>query len=387
MGELCTLAPAGTAGADQRPARRSARPVRSGRCWLTCTPISIVATPSCASPNASGMFADALKATAADRLKWTHDDLIARHGFRVALRLCAWRLGHPHPSRFGAGASPAKLAGRSATFVRQWQDRVALQAVSLLPIDCFSRRVGRSAGDAGRGNPGVFWGAGDARAASAGGFTAHRSTISMRCSTGCSDLRPGTISTSICIVDETNDPKAAALPIRGARAALRHDYQDRVTCGHCCSLAVQPDVQAERTLDLLAEAQSCGGSRFRRSICISRIVAAGAHAALGAGVTLVHEMRKRGVVCRGGGRQLPRLLLRLRRPRHDRHVFGRRCGSCISTIRLRMAPALVGPAPAKIAKLPDHGRIRRRRGRRAPDRVQRGAHSTKSYPAIMRIGS
>ena len=54
-------------------------------------------------------------------------------------------------------------------------------------------------------------------------------------------------------VDETNDPRSAALPYV-ARAALRHNYRDRVTCGHCCSLAVQPDDEADRTIDLLAEA-------------------------------------------------------------------------------------------------------------------------------------
>ena len=39
-----------------------------------------------------------------------------------------------------------------------------------------------------------------------------------------------------------------------ARAALRHGYAGRVTCGHCCSLALQDEAQARAVINLLVEA-------------------------------------------------------------------------------------------------------------------------------------
>ena len=54
-------------------------------------------------------------------------------------------------------------------------------------------------------------------------------------------------------VDESGDPAATALA-HVANAILRNRFKGRVVCGHCCSLAVQPEEQMCRTLDLRAEA-------------------------------------------------------------------------------------------------------------------------------------
>src|SRR5207302_4888634 len=54
-------------------------------------------------------------------------------------------------------------------------------------------------------------------------------------------------------VDESGDPAATALA-HVAAAVLRNRFRGRVVCGHCCSLAVQPEEQIRRTLDLCAEA-------------------------------------------------------------------------------------------------------------------------------------
>ena len=225
-----------------------------------------------------------------------------------------------------------------------------MQAVSLIPIDFFRGEWGDRLAALVAESGGILGAV--TRAASAGGHGAPLDDLDALLDRlfGLADRHDLDIDLH---VDETNDPKAAALPYV-ARAALRHDYQDRVTCGHCCSLAVQPEDQAERTLDLLAEArvavvtlptvnlylQDRGGGRTPRW----------------RGVTLVHEMRKRGI---------------------DVAAAGDNCRDCfyaygdhdmIDTFRqavrilhldhpLADAPALVGPAPAKIAKLSDHGRI------------------------------
>ena len=54
-------------------------------------------------------------------------------------------------------------------------------------------------------------------------------------------------------IDETGDPAAASLDAV-ARATLRHGYEGRVTCGHCCSLALQPPEQAAATIARVAAA-------------------------------------------------------------------------------------------------------------------------------------
>ena len=92
-------------------------------------------------------------------------------------------------------------------------------------------------------------------------------------------------------VDETNDPRAAALP-HVARAVLRHSYQGRVVAGHCCSLAVQPEEQADRTLDLLAEAKVAVVTLPTVNLYLQD--RASGRTPRWRGVTVIQEMRRRG---------------------------------------------------------------------------------------------
>ena len=347
-GRIARLAPAGAAAADQRPRVD----LRGRQVWPTLVDVHTHLDRGhtvVRSPNASGMFADALKATAADRLKWTHDDLVKRMDFGLR---CAYAHG-VSAIRTHLDSVPEQ-APRSWQAFREmraaWKDRVALQAVSLVPIDLFRGEWGDRLATLVAESGGILGAV--TRAASAGGHGAPLDDLDALLDRLFGLAARHDLDIDLH-VDETNDPKAAALP-HVARAALRHDYQDRVTCGHCCSLAVQPDDQAERTLDLLAEAkvavvtlptvnlylQDRGSGRTPRW----------------RGVTLVHEMRKRGIAVAAAGDNC----------RDCFYAYGDH--DMIDTFRqavrilhldhpLADAPALVGPAPAKIAKLPDHGRI------------------------------
>ena len=88
------------------------------------------------SPNASGTFKDAVLATAADRPKWTHEDLLTRMDFGIR---CAYAHGvaaiRTHLDSVPEQAQRSWPAFREMR--EQWKGRVALQAVSLLPIDFF----------------------------------------------------------------------------------------------------------------------------------------------------------------------------------------------------------------------------------------------------------
>jgi cytosine deaminase len=53
--------------------------------------------------------------------------------------------------------------------------------------------------------------------------------------------------------DENLNPQSQGL-LAIARATLRHRFRGQVTCGHCCSLAVQPEAIAQETIELVKAA-------------------------------------------------------------------------------------------------------------------------------------
>jgi cytosine deaminase len=99
-------------------------------------------------------------------------------------------------------------------------------------------------------------------------------------------------------VDESVDPNAMALPLI-ARTAIRRKFTGTIVVGHCCSLAVQDDDVVDRTLDLVAQAGLAVVTlpilnlqlQDRRSGRTPRW----------RGMTLVHEMRARGIRVAIGG--------------------------------------------------------------------------------------
>jgi len=93
-------------------------------------------------------------------------------------------------------------------------------------------------------------------------------------------------------VDETADPAARTLH-HIARAAIRHRFEGRIVCGHCCSVARQDPVEADETLDLVAEA---GIGVVSLPMC--NMYLQDRHAGRTPrwrGVTLIHEMVERGI--------------------------------------------------------------------------------------------
>ena len=93
-------------------------------------------------------------------------------------------------------------------------------------------------------------------------------------------------------VDETDDLAAFTLP-RIAAAVDRNDFQGRVTCGHCCNLALQTEDVATAAIEACA----------RLGITIVTLPSAnmylqdrvGGRTPRWRGVTLAHELRRAGV--------------------------------------------------------------------------------------------
>jgi len=301
------------------------------------------------SPNVNGTFADAVAATQADRLRWTHADLLARMSFGLR---CAYAHGvSAIRTHLDSVPEQAERSWRAFADMRtEWQGRVALQGVSLVPIDLFRGEWGDKLAALVAKSGGILGAV--TRAASAGAHGAPLEDLDALLDRLFRLAARHDLDIDLH-VDESGDPRAAALPYV-ARAAIRNGYQGRVTCGHCCSLAVQPEPEADRTLDLVAEAkiaivtlptvnlylQDRGSGRTPRW----------------RGVTLVHEMRRRGIVVAAAGDNC----------RDCFYAYGDH--DMVDTFRqavrilhldhpLAEAPTLVGPAPATIARLSDHGRI------------------------------
>ena len=93
--------------------------------------------------------------------------------------------------------------------------------------------------------------------------------------------------------DETGDPLARGLS-HIAETALRFGFENSILAGHCCSLARQPDEDALRTLDRVAEA---GISVVSLPLCNLYLQdrRTGRTTPRWRGVTLVHEMKARGI--------------------------------------------------------------------------------------------
>jgi cytosine deaminase len=192
--------------------------------------------------NPTGSFADALAAVDADRdANWTTEDVRARMEFSLRSAYAhGTKLIRTHidcvPPQFPA-SWPAFAEAREA-----WAGRVDLEAVALSPIELFLDETVRD-----RLTTTLLEYGGVI-----GGFT----YMTPGLETALDHLFALASENGFDIdlhVDETADPNARSLKAI-AEAAIRTDYQGQVTVGHCCSLARQDESEADRTMDLVAEA-------------------------------------------------------------------------------------------------------------------------------------
>ncbi len=98
-------------------------------------------------------------------------------------------------------------------------------------------------------------------------------------------------------VDETGDPTVNTLK-QIAQAVINTGYDRSVVCGHCCSLAVMEESEADRTMDLVAQA---GINIVSLPMCNLYLqdragnFGDGPRTPRWRGATLVHELKARGV--------------------------------------------------------------------------------------------
>ena len=233
------------------------------------------------SANPDGTFAGAMAASWRDQTThWTVEDVRRRMDFTLR---CAFAHG-TRTLRTHLDSFPEMLSVVWAAFdqVRDaWRDRMSLQAVSLMSIErledaaYFDRVVDEVA----------------ARGGQLGGvaYGPETSPILIRKLLSTAAARDLDVDLH---VDENLDPASDALTAIAA-AALEVGFAGRLTVGHCCSLAVRPSADVSRTLDRVAQA---GIAVVSLPLCNLYLQGRRAGRTPSArGVTLVHEMRERGI--------------------------------------------------------------------------------------------
>ena len=239
-------------------------------------------------PNPTGDFAGAIQAVMSDRgAAWTAQDIAARAEF-------ALRCAHAHgtvairthlDSYFPLARTtwPLFRALREA-----WAGRIALQMSSIAPLDRFLGEEGEALANLVAESGGVL-----------GMVTRLTGGIH-------ADLPPDYVpmlerffalaeARGLDLdlhVDESGESGARGLR-EIAAVALRRRFTGRIQCGHCCSLAIQPEDFARETIALCAEA---GIDIVVLPMCNMYLQdRVAGRTPRWRGVTLVHEMRAAGI--------------------------------------------------------------------------------------------
>jgi cytosine deaminase len=193
-------------------------------------------------PNRSGTFMEALEALGADRVHWTHADLIRRAEFGLR---CAWAHGtrilrtHVDTAANGDETSHAAMAELRL----RWRGRIELQTVPLCRGDDYAGPQGEAMADLA-----LRYGA-----SALGGFLVMSADLPRQVDRLLAIARDRRVGIDLH-VDENGNPEAEVMRIV-AEAALRTAFPYPVICGHACSLARQTPERQRSTIDLLKAAR------------------------------------------------------------------------------------------------------------------------------------
>lgn len=230
--------------------------------------------------NPDGTFAGALAATGADRAdRWNADDVRTR--MRFGLRAAYAHGTAALRTHLDSVAPQAAITWPVFAELREeWRGRIDLQAVSIQLLEHFEGPAGDELADRVAAHGGMLGGV----ALPAPALAAQLDRVFALAAARGLDLD--------FHADETGDAGAAALRAI-AEAALRHRFDGSIVVGHCCSLAVQPPGEVDRTLDLVAAARLAIVSLPMCNLYLQDRTPG--RTPRWRGVTLLHEMRARGI--------------------------------------------------------------------------------------------
>lgn len=193
-------------------------------------------------PNPDGTFASALAAVQRDAHQYQQaEDVYRRMEFGLK---CSYAHGtqaiRTHIDASGARGEMCLEVFQ--TLQAAWVDRLTLQAACLVPLEYFLTPAGEQLADRMATIPGGIL----------GGLAIMNPEIDAQLERVFAMAKDRQLNLDFH-ADETNDPDSQSLH-HIAATTIRHKYQGRVVCGHCCSLAVQPPDVAAQTIALVKQA-------------------------------------------------------------------------------------------------------------------------------------
>lgn len=250
-------------------------------------------------PNRDRTFAGALAAVQQDGQYWTPDDLYRRMEFGLK---CSYAHGtasiRTHLDSFHPQAEIS--FGVFRQLQQAWSDKLVLQAVCLVPLDYFLGGNGEALIKVVADTPHGILGA---VAFPSDDLDTELDRVFVLAKEYGLDLD--------FHVDESGNPHDDSLR-HIARAALRHHFKGQITCGHCCSLAIQPPSEVRKTIAMVREAdigivslplcnlylqdrqQEASGQLMQMGTAVQEKLVTGMTPRW-RGVTLLHELKNAGV--------------------------------------------------------------------------------------------
>ena len=231
-------------------------------------------------PNPDGTFNSALTAVKTDAAKhWNEKDVYRRMEFGLK---CSYAHGtkaiRTHIDAFG---EQGEIGFRVFKELRdRWANKLILQAVSLVTLDYFLTLEGEKLADLVADVGGVL-----------GGVIYMHPDIDAQLDRVFALAKERKLNLDFH-TDETDDP--ASMTLRHvAQAAIRQKYKGRIVCGHCCSLSVQAEVEANKTIRLVKKA---GVGVVSLPMCNLYLQGRkSGKTPRWRGVTLLHELKRQGV--------------------------------------------------------------------------------------------
>lgn len=194
------------------------------------------------SPNKEGTFDNALKTSLEDAQQyWQAEDVYQRMEFGIK---CSYAHGsvaiRTHIDAFGKQGEIS--LGVFQTLQQKWADRIALQAVSLVSLDYYQTPEGVALADKIAQIGGIL-----------GGVAYMNPDLDNQLDRVFFLAKERGLNLDFH-ADENGDPDSICLQ-KIAQAAVNHQFTGSIVCGHCCSLAVQPEEVVAQTMDLVKQAK------------------------------------------------------------------------------------------------------------------------------------
>ncbi|MEL6494512.1 MAG: cytosine deaminase [Cyanobacteria bacterium J06623_7] len=193
------------------------------------------------SPNVDGTFETALASAIADSEQyWQAEDVYRRLEFGLK---CSYAHGtQAIRTHIDSRGKQAEISLAVFEDLRStWQDRITLQAVSLVSLDYYPTPAGVALADKIAEVGGVL-----------GGVGWQNPDLESQLDTIFKLAQERNLDLDLH-VDENGDRNSRCLQ-KVATAAIKHNFTNQITCGHCCSLAVQSAEVVAKTIKLVQQA-------------------------------------------------------------------------------------------------------------------------------------